>query len=467
MLRDDKEYKVLVVEDNPGDYILIEEYLQETIQSPSVTHAIDFNAASAILFSSSCFDVVLLDLTLPDVSGQQLITAMLKLVQHCPIIILTGYSDITLSIKYISQGISDYLIKDDLNSTMLYKSILYSIERRHIIEELTDSKKRYSDLFQLSTQPMWVYDLETLKIAQVNKAALNLYGYTSEEFLNLSILNLRPHEDIPTFMETLNRIRANEGATNNGRFRHLKKSGEIMDVEIFSSSLMIDERQYRSVIAIDVTEKNLNEQRILKTIIKTQEDERYEIGGELHDNVGQILVSSLINMGMLKKFMDPNGQKWFDECKENINTAIKEIRDLSHRIAPKFFDDTTLFEAAKRLFASFNVESNYIININFTDEAKKYPLKTESQLHLYRILQEQLKNIIKYAEATNLDLNISIENNWLFMSLEDDGVGFDKSVTTEGIGFANIKRRVDLLSGNFKVNSSQGNGCKIEVAIPL
>ena len=467
MIIDDRKYKVLIVEDNPGDYILIDEYLHETIQLPIITHAIDFNAASAILFSSTDFDVVLLDLTLPDVSGQQLITAMLKLVQHCPIIILTGYSDIALSTKYISQGVSDYLIKDDLNSTMLYKSIIYSIERRNVIEELKHSKKRYSDLFQLSTQPMWVYDLETLKIVQVNKAAIELYGYTNEEFLQFSILDLRPKEDIPSFLETINRIRTNKGAVNNGKFRHKKKSGELMDVETFSSLFLIDERPYRSVIAIDVTEKNLNEQRILKTIIKTQEDERYEIGGELHDNVGQILVSSLINMGMLKKFMNPDGQKWFDECKENINSAIKEIRDLSHRIAPKFFDDTTLFEATRRLFASFNVDSKYIVNINFSDEAKKYPLKTEVQLHLYRVLQEQLKNILKYAEASNLELDISIDNGWLFMTLEDDGGGFDKSTSTEGIGFANIRRRIDLLSGIFKVNSSKGNGCKIEVAIPL
>ena len=392
---------------------------------------------------------------------------MLELAPHCPIIILTGYSDISLSITYISQGISDYLIKDDLNASMLYKSIIYSIERRNIIEELTHSKKRYSDLFQLSTQPMWVYDLESLKIIQVNKAATSLYGYTQEEFLNLSILQLRPEEDIPRFLEMINQIRTSDISLNNAKFRHLKKSGEQIDVEVYSSSFVIDESRYRSVIAIDVTERNLNEQKILKTIIKTQEDERYEIGGELHDNVGQILVSSLINMGMLKKHLTPSGQKWFDDCKENINSAIKEIRDLSHRIAPKFFDDTTLFEATKRLFASFNADSRFIVDINFDDEAKKYPLRIEIQLHLYRILQEQLKNILKHADATSLELNISINNNWLFMTLQDDGVGFEKANPKSGIGFANINRRVDLLGGTFIIKSSIGNGCMLEVKIPL
>ena len=170
---------------------------------------------------------------------------------------------------------------------------------------------------------------------------------------------------------------------------------------------------------------------------------------------------------MLKKHLTPSGQKWFDDCKENINSAIKEIRDLSHRIAPKFFDDTTLFEATKRLFASFNADSRFIVDINFDDEAKKYPLRIEIQLHLYRILQEQLKNILKHADATSLELNISINNNWLFMTLQDDGVGFEKANPKSGIGFANINRRVDLLGGTFIIKSSIGNGCMLEVKIPL
>ncbi len=467
MIKDNKQYDILVVEDNPGDFILIEEYLHETFLTPSITHVRDFISASAVLYTVSHFDVILLDLSLPDVSGQELITAMLKLVSHCPIVILTGYSDITQSLKFISQGVSDYLIKDDLTSTMLYKSIIYSIERRNIIEELTDSKKQYADLFQLSTQVMWVYDIETLKIVQVNQAAINSYGYTKEEFLNLSIIEIRPKEDVIKFLEMLKKVRTNAINANNGTFRHKKKSGEIIDVEVFSTPMVVDGRQYLSVIAIDITEKNLNEQKVLRAIIETQENERYEVGGELHDNVGQILVSSLINMGMLKKHLDPAGLKWYEETKESINLAIKEIRDLSHRIAPNFLDDTTLYEAIKRLLTSFNVDGKYAITLNFDEPARIYPIKTDIQLNLYRILQEQLKNVLKYANATTIELDISIADNFLIMSFSDNGVGFDKSTINEGIGFANIKRRVELLAGKFNVNSSVGNGCIIKVTIPL
>ena len=151
MIKDNILHKILVVEDNIGDYVLVENMLQDVIITPIITNAPDFRSASKMLSSDEfTFDIVLLDLSLPDKSGQELITAMLELVKQCPIIILTGYGDIALSIKFISQGISDYLIKDDLNATTLYKSIIYAIERRNLIVQLKESEKVFSDLFYFS-----------------------------------------------------------------------------------------------------------------------------------------------------------------------------------------------------------------------------------------------------------------------------------------------------------------------------
>lgn len=158
---------------------------------------------------------------------------------------------------------------------------------------------------------------------------------------------------------------------------------------------------------------------------------------------------------------------WFEKTKESMNLAVKEVRNLSHRIAPNFADDTTFFEATKRLFSTFNADNTYEINLVFEDKAKLFPLNVDIQLSLYRILQEQLKNIIKYAKAQTIDLEVSIDNNVLLMSLTDDGTGFEKKNVNEGIGFANIKRRVEILSGTFEVFSSLGNGCRIQVRIPL
>ncbi len=213
MRKDKNIYKILVIEDNPGDFVLVEDYLNEQILEPVIERATNFAQAQSILKNADKhFDVILLDLTLPDKSGKELIKEMLPLTGEKPLIVLTGNSNIDFSIQSISEGVSDYLIKDELNAASLYKSIIYCIERKRAIQQLKESEKRYSDLFRLNPQPMWVYDPATLKIVQVNKAAIDHYGYTEEEFLGLTIMDLRPEDEVQRLTEILKK---SDAATSN------------------------------------------------------------------------------------------------------------------------------------------------------------------------------------------------------------------------------------------------------------
>jgi PAS domain S-box-containing protein len=467
MITSKKYFKFLVVEDNPGDFTLVEEFLSEEFSNPSIINASNFKQASQILQSEDAvFDLILLDLTLPDKSGQSLITEMLQ-IASCPIIILTGYADIDFSINSISQGILDYLLKDDLNATMLYKSITYAIERKKTIADLRESEKRYSDLFHASPQPMLVFDIETLLFIQVNNAAISHYGYNEEEFLGMTILDIRPPDEKLKPVETFDRMLNEKEDIHKGSFRHCKKSGDIIEVEIYSTPIVINNKKYRSVIAIDVTEKKSFDRAITKAIIKTQEDERYEIGGELHDNVCQILATSRITLGMLKESLPPSSLLWFDQSEKNIVLALDEIRNLSHRLAPAFFDETTLEEAFRKLFSTFNIAAKYQILLQFDDTVKKLPIGLEIELNLYRILQEQLRNILKHAGATLIKVEVLVNDDVLHMKVTDNGVGFDAKKVKKGIGLANMRRRAELFSGNFEIESAMGCGCTITVDIPF
>jgi PAS domain S-box-containing protein len=468
MKRDKKSYRILVIEDNPGDFILVEDFLTEQIAFPVITHSGNFEEAAAILaLPNNVFDIILLDLTLPDKDGEDLVTAILPMAGRCPVIILTGYTDIDFSIKSISKGIIDYILKDELNATMLYKSIVYAIERYRAILELKESEKRYSDLFHLSPQPMCIYESSTYRIIDANKAGMSHYGYSYEEFLNMTLFDLVPEEDrqkVKTFIAGQNR-QLNE--TYTGKFRNIKKSGEIIEVETFSTPLLINDKITTLIVGIDVTEKNLYERRITKAIIKTQEDERYEIGGELHDNVCQILATSLMSLGMLKKSVPEPSLPLLNKCKDYISMAAAEIRNLSHRLAPAFFNDSNLEEAFRMLLKSFNIENNYTIKLNYDLSMKKTGISLDLQLTLYRILQEQLKNIHKYSHAKQINLDILICNKKLKMRIADNGIGFDLDTVKRGIGLANMKRRAELFSGNIDIDSSPGNGCSVTVDIPL
>lgn len=468
MIKDKKPYHILVIEDNPGDYLLVEEFISEYIYQPKITKASNFKQALIELTNpQNLFDVVLMDLTLPDKGGEELVNEMTQFLPFYPVLILTGYADIEFSIQSIATGISDYLLKDDLNGTVLYKSIIYAIERKKSTALIEDSEKKYSDLFNLSPQPMWVFDLETLKFLQVNMAAVEHYGYTKEEFLGMTILDIRPADQILKTQEALLQREANDNSVFTNSFKHKKKSGETMSVEVYTTRIIINERECRSVIAVDVSERNEYEHKITKAIIKTQEEERYEIGGELHDNVCQILATSMISLGMMKKYIEPTAEQWYNSTKEYINLASDEIRNLSHRLAPAFFDDSNFEVAIEVLLNSFNAAGEYEIDVEFDNKVSAIDLSLELQLNLYRIVQEQLRNIMKYAKASKIIVKFSVVEDMLILSLTDNGVGFITDKSKSGIGMANMKRRAELFSGSFFINSSPGNGCSVVVKVPL
>jgi len=172
-------------------------------------------------------------------------------------------------------------------------------------------------------------------------------------------------------------------------------------------------------------------------------------------------------LGLMKKSIPPAMTAIYEESNECLKLATSEIRNLSHQLAPAIFEDSTLEDSFKTLLHTFNMENKYVVALNFSKDAKYFPISREIQLNLYRILQEQLSNISKHANATRIEISVSLNNGILQMRIADNGIGFNTEEKRSGIGLANIIRRTEVLSGKFSINSSIGNGCEIAVRIPL
>ena len=243
---------ILIVEDNPGDFVLINEYLNEEFYQPRVEHAKTFIAAKGLLKSGNTIDIILLDLSLPDGSGEFLVSQMAILAGLIPVIVLTGYSDKAFGIKTLSMGMADYLLKDDLSAAQLYKSICYSIERRRITMDLKESEENYRNLFDISPVPMWVYNWETGRFININKAAIEHFGYSKKEFLTMTLFDISPYEEIEKIKNRITTIAETKGF-NKGIFKHLKKNGELIEVEIHSDVYSL-EQKLRLVLCNDITE---------------------------------------------------------------------------------------------------------------------------------------------------------------------------------------------------------------------
>ena len=118
---------------------------------------------------------------------------------------------------------------------------------------------------------------------------------------------------------------------------------------------------------------------------------------------------SQISLGMLRSSLGEKGIPMYDHCKENISMALEEIRNLSHRLAPVFFDHISLEEAFNRLIRSFNMDNNYEVSVYVDPAIIKCVISPEVQLNLYRIMQEQLRNIIKYAKCSEIEVDVVIQ----------------------------------------------------------
>lgn len=128
-------------------------------------------------------------------------------------------------------------------------------QRRLSEASLIESEKRYSDLFQLSPIPNWVFDIKTLRFLEVNQAAIDNYGYTKQEFLKMTIKDIRPQEDIPLLEKTIQKNKELQGPVQHQIFRHQKKNGEKIQAEIQSNNILYKGKNAKIIVARDITEK--------------------------------------------------------------------------------------------------------------------------------------------------------------------------------------------------------------------
>ena len=217
----------------------------------------------------------------------------------------------------------------------------------------------------------------------------------------------------------------------------------------------------------DITYQVEEEIRISKAIIDAQEQERRYLGGELHDNVNQILAGALMALNMVKKNQTNEKEifEFLEMGKKHIFSAIDEVRKLSHRLAPASFDDKTLKDAFEHLLQSFNLNGQFAIKLDFDGVCNS--VNDDIQINLYRILQEQVKNIVKYSSANKIEVSVKQVGDIVKMRIFDNGKGFNIKTVKKGIGLSNIRKRAESFSGKFTLHSGRGKGCEILLELPL
>ncbi|MCW3093191.1 MAG: putative signal transduction histidine kinase [Ferruginibacter sp.] len=254
-----------------------------------------------------------------------------------------------------------------------------------------------------------------------------------------------------------------------GSYRHLLDKGYALFEEgkltrVIGSMQDITER--KRLEAQLLNEQVQKQKMINQATIKAQERERNRISGELHDNVNQLLMSAKLHVCVAKSKGEGPGDL-LERANEYLLMAVAEIRELSKGLSSVVISDVGLQKSIADIAATMLLLQGIQVHTYISNEVIS-KLSSEQQLMVYRIIQEQTNNILKYAETTEAIISIKEVDQNVELIISDSGKGFDRSEQKgNGIGFINIFNRVDAYNGKVEIISSAGNGCTLIINFPL
>ncbi|MGZ4157289.1 MAG: sensor histidine kinase, partial [Bacteroidia bacterium] len=253
--------------------------------------------------------------------------------------------------------------------------------------------------------------------------------------------------------------------------RLLLKKNEVITVYIQAKFGFKEKKTPQILYGIvqDVTEMKKMQNELCISEMIGQEKERSRISKDLHDGVGQMLLATnlnLISITNAAKKKDEALAKRLEETISTMQTIIQEVRDISHNMAPCVLKNRGLPFSIRTICET--TFKKHHISFSFHSNLKKH-LPELQQTVLFRIFQEISTNIIKHAQCSKVDISLFKKRNKVQLIVEDNGKGIEINLEKhkkDGIGLEGIKNRVELLNGDFKINSQKNKGARIEISIP-
>ncbi|PXY46003.1 PAS domain-containing protein [Flavobacterium hydrophilum] len=317
---------------NVQDVNNIKELLHDRIIAPKITATYDFKIGFDMILSFK-YDIILININ--HIEDIEILDSIEKNISDAGVIIISDIPSISeiIDLKNTNKSsiVFDYLPKTELTSFLILKSITYinEINKNHI--KLKSLQRKYNNLFEMNPVPMWIYDLEFLKFWRVNTAAVRKYGYTKDEFKKMTIRDIRPREDIEKLEKAVGLVRKHKMLFSNGIYRHKKKDGTIIYVELISNIIYIDKVKYVLVLANDITETLDYIQAIESQNSKLQEiafSHSHLIRAPLTNIMG------ILNLIREIEFNNPESAELLEHLSTSCNQLDEKISEIVEKSAP-------------------------------------------------------------------------------------------------------------------------------------
>ena len=314
---------------------------------------------------------------------------------------------------------------------------------------------------------------DQLRIAWFNKPAQELYQKATGKRLThlASVTDLLKPSELEQFFGYISQVY--NGKSFRFDYQFVRNTSHWINISLFPFSL--NEKDITGVYGVirDITKQKVgnkdhpeaqieHQKEISRLILKAEEEERNRLGRELHDNINQILAAIKIQLShCLDNYS--KGRPIIEKSHTHLREVIDEIRKLSHHLVLPGFSKTSFAEELKKLVESYKKTSAIEVDLSGFKEDK---INSNLKEVFFRIIQEQLNNIIKHARADKIQIKLDTKGDLIRLKVVDNGVGFDPSRKRNGIGITNIFNRVELEGGSAEIKTGKGKGCSLVVTIP-
>lgn len=206
-------------------------------------------------------------------------------------------------------------------------------------------------------------------------------------------------------------------------------------------------------------QKKLNK---LEALIEGEEKERNRLAQDLHDGInGDLAVIKYKITSIENKNLNETENKEYNKAIAMLDNTIEQVRHISHNLAPPSLQNFNLVEAIQQYCSKIEP-----LKVEFQNFGKLHYLNKETETAIYRIVQEAINNIVKHAKATEALVQINNHDDNIYLTIEDNGIGFNEEISKEGLGLKNIQARAEFLKSEFNIDSNK-NGTTIQINIDL
>jgi PAS domain S-box-containing protein len=349
-------------------------------------------------------------------------------------------------------------------------------ERRKAEEALKESERKYRHLVENANDLILIAQDGMLKF--VNAKGVEVSGYSVEELTAKPFIELvHPDDRAMVMQHHIRRLKGQEQPEVYG-FRIVHRTGEVKWLRNNGVIIEWEGRPATLNVLTDMTETKRAEEKLetlAHQLLSAQEEERQMISRELHDRLAQELSSLKIGLDTLfdgRAVPAPEWRRRVTELSQSLQHAISAVRDLSYELRPPVLTDLGLVKAVFQYCMEFQEKTGVQVDF-FSAGIDEKRLDPDTQINLYRMVQEGLNNIKKHADAGNAVVRLVASSPDVILRIEDDGKGFDVKkrlalLTTEKrMGLRSIEERVKHLKGRMTLRSTPGRGTRVMMELPL